>query len=140
MEKFQAYVVSLLEGDISQFSAAHLREIIDSFRQPLQEHLADEIDTLLGLAKYDKKDGFDLDKLGKEAHKKAIGQYSLTKSLPVLMLNHDRTFEGSIDAHFPPMPAIMNWAIRRVAPCWHWGWWKFATCDGNQMPKSLPYM
>jgi hypothetical protein len=140
LEKYRVYVDSLLNGDINQFSPDLLRQIIDSFKGPLRQHLADEIDTLLNLNRFDGKEGFDLEKIAKEAHEHAMAENSVTKTIPVFMLNHDRTFAGSDGAYFPPMPPVVSWVFRRIIPCWHWGWWKFTTCDGNQMPKSLPYI
>jgi hypothetical protein len=113
-----------------------MQELIDAFREPLQQHLADEIDTLLALSKYD----FDPAKLFKECHEKAIGTYTIAEGIAIVCLNHDRTFEDGIHGWWPPIPVPgMSWFIRRVATWKHAGWWKFASCDAGQLPQGLAY-
>lgn len=127
--------MDLLASDPTKFNAAKFRSLFDSFANPLQEHLAAEIDTLLDLKNY-AHTGLDYVQVLKDSQVKAIASNTMTESLPVIMLNHDRTFG---DGCWPEIPLPVSLWIRKVAPCYHWGWWKFASCDSGQWPKDLPY-
>lgn len=60
-----------------------------------------------------------------------------TDVIPFLFLNFDRTFEEGMWVDWPPMPAVIRTGLTRVGSSWHWGWWKFASCDVNGVPKAL---
>jgi hypothetical protein len=137
LDELHQYLKSIKDsGEPESFSGSHLQQIINSFRVALQEHLADEVDTLLALSEYGDK--LDLQKPIKEAVKNA--KVSLRKTMPCIMMNHDATYEGGIHQRFPPIPAPMWWAALNIFTFWNQNLWKFTTCDFSQKPKQLPYI
>lgn len=120
---------------LAEFSGRELRAIIDSFAQPLGQHLHDEIDTLLALAKYG--DGLDLAGIMAHEGKTVMAQLSKTAVLPAFLLNHDVTYEGGLHKSFPPVPKPVRWVLIHICTLWRRAWWKYASCDTNGMPKLL---
>jgi hypothetical protein len=49
----------------------------------------------------------------------------------------DATYEDGMWAAWPPMPALVRWGWVNVAGNVYWGWWKFASCDGDGKPLDL---
>lgn len=132
-EAYGDYLQSLITGNTTaRFSPARLRALIEAFAPALSQHLKDEIETLLALKQYP---ALDLEKVVKEVHARSMKDQSMLVGVPILMLNHDRTYEGGIHGMFPELPAPISWALRKLLPCWHWGWWKYASCDSDQMPR-----
>ena len=74
LDRFRDYIVNTQPED---FDAATLRAIIDEFSTVFRQHLADEIETLLGLTIYD---SVKLLELFKEAEKKAANTASKVSS------------------------------------------------------------
>lgn len=134
LEAFRDYLVSL-HGKEREFAGEKLVMIMDSFKEPLAQHLDDEIPTLLSLAKYGDK--VDLLPILKEEAEKAMGNVSKVGPLPLFLLNHDVTYENGLHANFPPIPKPIKLLLTHVYTCWNWGWWKFASCDVNGRPKPL---
>ena len=139
---FETYLAELMEGGRErEFSTRRFRDLFDAFALPLQEHLADEIQTLLDLRKYAHTD-LDLMKMAQQAAEKSMSLNIMVSQLPGMLLNHDRTFEDGFEADLWPrdVPWVMSVVVRRVATCWYWGRWKFTACDGAQMPRELVYV
>lgn len=107
---------------------------MDTFIEPLSQHLHDEIPTLLELAEYGDK--LDLLALMQKEGEKVMAGLSKTAQLPVFLLNHDVTFEGGIH-NFPPIPPPVKWVLMRVFTIPNWTWWKFAACDTTGRPRPL---
>ena len=140
--KFGGYLGGLIEtGREGEFSTRKFRALFEAFAQPLQEHLQDEIQSILALRAYSHTP-LDLMKAAQQAAQKSMSLRIMVSQLPGLLLNHDRTFEDSFEPGFWPrdVPAVMHWVVRRVCSCWYWGRWEFTACDGGQMPKELPYL
>jgi hemerythrin superfamily protein len=53
LNAYQKYINEVLKGK-EKYSWAKFKEIIDSFMPVVREHLSEEIDTLIGLEKYDR--------------------------------------------------------------------------------------
>lgn len=135
LAEFASYLESLLKGDVRQFSGTKLRSILDSFAPALNQHLHDEIPTLLGLAKYGDK--LDLKGLMENEAEQVMRGLSKTKVMPVFLLNHDVGYEGGIHASFPPIPAPVKWVFMHVFTLFHYSWWKYASCDFSGNLKVL---
>jgi hypothetical protein len=120
---------------MTQFSNRHLRSIIDLFAEPLNQHLHDEIETLLSLSKYG--DSLDLAGIAEKAAENAIGSLSKTAVIPGILLNHDVTYQGGLHATFPPIPWPVRWVLMHICTLWYWWWWRFASCDTYGRPKVL---
>jgi hemerythrin-like domain-containing protein len=127
LAEFASYLEGLLKGDVSQFSGTKLRSILDSFAPALNQHLHDEIPTLLGLAKYGDK--LDLKGLLEKEAQLVMGSLSKTKVIPAFLLNHDVAYEGGLHASFPSIPAPVKWIFMHVLTLFHYSWWKYAACD-----------
>jgi hypothetical protein len=138
---FAAYLEELLKTDPTKLSTKQFRFLFDAFAEPLQEHLADEIQTISDLRAY-AHTGVDLMKYAKEAADKSTTATFVVSILPALLLNHDRMYEGGFSPGLWPsdIPGVVSFAVRKVGTCWYWGRWKFTCCDGDQMPRELVYM
>ncbi|ORY16455.1 hypothetical protein BCR34DRAFT_584396 [Clohesyomyces aquaticus] len=108
--------------------------LMDSFTEPLSQHLQDEIPTLLGLAKFG--DSMDLKALTQKEADTVMKGLSKTKQMPAFLMNHDVTFEGGIH-HFPPLPAPVTWVLLNVFGRVKSEWWKFAACGFDGRPRAL---
>lgn len=135
--KFEDYLLSFLTNQrpLAQFSGRELRAIIDSFASALDQHLHEEIDTLLSLSEFG--DRLDLEGISAMEAKKVMAGLSMTSCMPSFLLNHDVTYEGGMHASFPPMPKPVKWVLMHILTMWHWKWWKFASCDTYGVPKIV---
>ncbi len=134
VEAFKTYLLSL-KGAESTFSATKLVSIIDSFSGALVKHLSDEIPTLEALSRFGPSIPFL--QLSEVEMRKATEQIPKTEGLPFFLLNMDRTFEGGMWEHWPPIPRPVRWTLIRVLAWKHTGWWRFASCDYDGMPQKL---
>lgn len=133
--KWGEYLSALDTGDASKFSATEMLAIMDTFLEPLGQHLSDEIPTLLALREFGDK--LDLKGIVEKEAQQVMSSLSITTQMPVFLLNHDVSFEGGIHSKFPPIPPPVKWMMMKVFPLVHGSWWKFATCDSAGMPKAL---
>ncbi len=106
---------------------------MDSFSEPLNTHLHDEIGTLLALSKFG--DSLDLIGIVEKEVQQVIGSLSKTAVMPAILLNNDVTFEGGMHANFPSIPGPVKWLLMHVFTLWHWRWWKYASSDTYGRPK-----
>lgn len=139
---FATYLEELLRSDPARLSTRKFRVLFDAFAEPLQEHLEDEIRTILDLRVY-AHTGVDLMKYAKEAADKSTTPGFVVSLLPALLLNHDRTYEGgeALGGLWPgDIPGVVSFAVRKVGTWWYWGRWMFTCCDGDQMPRELVHM
>jgi hypothetical protein len=128
LHTYAEYITSFLNNTvpISQFSGAHLRTLIEAFAEPLNQHLHDEIPTILGLAKYG--DALDLAGIFAKEGEEVMAKLPKTTVMAAFMLNNDVTFEGGIHV-FPPIPGPVRFLLLRVFTLWHWSWWSWTSCD-----------
>ncbi|KAH7145875.1 hypothetical protein B0J13DRAFT_666464 [Dactylonectria estremocensis] len=103
---FEVYLeyTDKLRGGNEELDGDKLTSIIDSFGPVLREHLEHEIDTPLALEKYSDK----------------------TDEFPMTIILHDKTFDGGMWQHFPPI-------------LWRKDWWRFSGCDFTSQPQKLPF-
>jgi hypothetical protein len=134
IEAYKTYLLSL-KGAESTFSAAHLISIIDTFSGPLIKHLSDEIPTLEALSRFGTSIPFLT--ISEVEMRKASDRIPKTEGLPFFFFNMDRTFEGGLWEHWPPIPGVVRWILVRVVARKHAGWWRFASCDYDGMPQKL---
>ena len=137
LEAMKVYLEGLKDNETT-FSGSHLCKLVDAFGPALSVHLASEIPTLVGLARFGKKIPLrDIWEKEGERNMKGLGK---TTVLPFVFLNWDVTFEDGIWNGWPPIPGFVRWAFCNVLTLRHSGYWKFAACDGNEMPKALHAM
>lgn len=138
---FETYLSSL--STPSDFSGEELRRIMSSFQDPFCHHFHHEITTIASFANLSSTPAPDSPEAQAAALIfKAWGKKTVTRAgtfdvVPFFLMNLDATYEDGIWANWPPMPAPVRWGLTNVAGAVHWGWWKFASCDGNGIPKDL---
>ncbi|KAF1808215.1 hypothetical protein P152DRAFT_253719 [Eremomyces bilateralis CBS 781.70] len=136
MERYRAYLAEVKRSrGCRDFDGRKLIGIMDSFKDALMEHLADEIPTIQALEKYAGK--LDLNQLMEETAEHSMGSMPKLSVIPAVFLNHDVTYEGGLMADFGKFPAVMEFTLRRIFPLWNYEWWKFASCDKTGHPKGL---
>lgn len=117
------------------FSGARLVEIIDSFGQVLVQHLADEIPTILALAEHREK--MDISKVIDDEAKHSMSKLGFKTTVPYLITALDVTFEEGLHKDFPPAPGLVKAVARALAPRFNKGYWRFAPCAKDGMPKDM---
>ncbi|KAK2039832.1 hypothetical protein LZ31DRAFT_598546 [Colletotrichum somersetense] len=139
--QFNEYLTSL--SSPSDFSGTKLLDIMKGFQEPFESHFHSEISTIAGLAAHPNapKEGTPEAANASLTFKK-WGKSTVTKAgtadvVPFFLLNLDRTAEDGMWANWPPMPAPIKWGLVNLAGAWHWGWWKFASCDAVGQPREL---
>ncbi len=132
MAEMDGYLLSV-QGKPDTFSGEKLKKIIDSFAPDLMIHLEAEIETMVALKSYG-EGTVDLEKIAMEtvveARKRMIGG----TGIPFLTTALDKTAEGGKYAWFPPgpcRPELFEGERTR-------GFWRFAPCTPERMPKSMP--
>jgi hypothetical protein len=116
---------------------------MDSLREPFEHHFHHEIDIVAGLGSHpaSPETGSDADKeaslIFKTWGKKTVMKQSLTAAVPFFLLNLDATYEDGMWASWPPMPAPIRWGLVNLAGTWNGGYWAFASCNANGMPREL---
>ncbi|KAF6807545.1 hemerythrinHHE cation binding domain-containing protein [Colletotrichum musicola] len=141
LAEFSKYLSSL--SSPSDFSGAKLLEIMKGFQEPFENHFHSEIQTIARLAEHPNapKEGTP-EAANASLTFKTWGKSTVTKAgtadvVPFFLLNLDRTVEDGLWANWPPMPAPIKWGLINIAGAWHWGWWKFASCDAAGQPREL---
>nr|XP_036574628.1 hemerythrinHHE cation binding domain-containing protein [Colletotrichum truncatum]KAF6781082.1 hemerythrinHHE cation binding domain-containing protein [Colletotrichum truncatum] len=139
--EFNKYLSSL--SSPSDFSGTKLQEIMKTFEGAFQNHFHSEIRTIANLADHPNapKEGTP-EAANASLTFKTWGKSTVTKAgtadvVPFFLLNLDRTAEEGMWANWPPMPAPIKWGLINIAGAWHWGWWKFASCDASGHPREL---
>ncbi|KAI5814927.1 hypothetical protein BZA77DRAFT_266281 [Pyronema omphalodes] len=136
IKAYESYLQSCITTP-GGFSGDKLCEIIDGFATTLQQHLADEIQTILKLREYGDK--IPILKLIEEEGKKVMGEIPKTSVLMLLTVNLEKNFEGGIHNDFPPAPGMVRLLMRFVWPIPKRKWWKFASCGWDGKRRELKY-
>ncbi|KAJ7761942.1 hypothetical protein DFH07DRAFT_814594 [Mycena maculata] len=120
-----------VQADTETYSGATVIAKLDSFTDVLVEHLRDEIPTLDAnkmRAAFTKKDLQDLEAaLGK----RILAEVSLTTTLPMGLICHDK----STAPYFPPLPKPILWVVQYGLFYLHRDAWAFAPCTVNGVVK-----
>jgi hypothetical protein len=145
LEAYHAYITSCLASlektKTVSFSSEHLQSLIMDISEPLRTHLGNEVVHLASFAqRFNNPDHILRFKAASEvAQKNAMKTATLTESVPLMMLNHDKEYENGLHGGFPPMPWVVSVVFRRGMTWARPGWWKFAACDAAQRVKALAY-
>ncbi|KAI0383580.1 hypothetical protein F5Y04DRAFT_278761 [Hypomontagnella monticulosa] len=113
-----------------------MKEIIDSFSEPLTNHLHAEIDVFLALKDVDSKGLAKIWSQGETLLKQTGMPKTLYDVFPFVLGCADRTYEGNNS--FPPLPWIVPYLIK------YWfglgnGAWRFCPCDWWGRPRPLAF-
>lgn len=118
--------------DAAAYKSDDLVAIMDSFVPALMHHLTAEIDSILGMQKYDS------DKILKTFHdgvKAASAEATKDEQFPFIFSCNDVTFEGG-KHDFPPVPWIVNFVVKWWFGRKHQGAWRFSPSDMYGRPKA----
>ncbi|KFA64406.1 hypothetical protein S40285_01070 [Stachybotrys chlorohalonatus IBT 40285] len=127
----------------SALDAAELVRIMDSFREPFEQHFHHEISVIAALASHPKAPAPDSPEAAaasdvfKAWGKKTVSKAGTADVVPFFLLNLDGTFEDGAWAAWPPMPAFIRWGLLNLAGSWYGGYWKFSSCDAQGRPRAL---
>jgi hypothetical protein len=128
LDKLKQYVTST---EPAAYCSADLVAILNSFSSELVRHLAAEVDTILGMQKYD---GERLLKTFQDGVKAAMGKATKDEAFPFIFSCNDVTFEGG-KHYFPPAPWIVNFVVKWWFARTHQGSWRFSPSDMYGNPK-----
>ncbi|CAI6333609.1 unnamed protein product [Periconia digitata] len=135
------YLAQLAEA--FDFDGFELRRIMSTFQEPFAAHFHSEIKTIVSFADLPTAPEPSSVKATQAAAvfkswgKKTVMKTGSTEGVPFLLLNLDKTYEEGKWAAWPPMPAPVRWGLVNVGGAYHWGRWKFASCDSSGMPREL---
>ncbi|KAH9907273.1 hypothetical protein F4778DRAFT_529547 [Xylariomycetidae sp. FL2044] len=136
LDRLAEYASATKPGDYRWDGPSGMRAIVDSFSEPLIQHLYAEIDDFLALK--------DLDSAGlektwdkAEAVAKQTGNLKMLYDVfPCVLGCVDKTYEVGYD--FPPLPKIVPYMIKYVFAAGN-GAWRFSPCDFWGRPRPLVF-
>ncbi|ORY08543.1 hypothetical protein BCR34DRAFT_569826 [Clohesyomyces aquaticus] len=125
----------------SALDPSHLTFLLDAIKEPLNTHFHSEIAIIASLSSLSSPQSTAPSEAAAPIFA-AWGKATVTKAgyldcVPFLFLNFDRTFEDGYWKDWPPMPKVILWALVRGTSWWHAGWWRFASCGVDGMPREL---
>ncbi|KAI0104985.1 hemerythrin HHE cation binding domain-containing protein [Nemania sp. FL0031] len=135
LAQFTSYVRQCLKHE-EKFNSEEIVRSLDSFAATLQQHLSDEIPTLLALERFGAKmNGFHA-KFAAEVEK-TQQELGVLAGAVFVIATHDVEFEGGIHTDFPPIPSAITWGLKNLAWWAHSDWWQFAPCDRQGKMRPL---
>ncbi|KAK3934389.1 hypothetical protein QBC46DRAFT_359059 [Diplogelasinospora grovesii] len=137
MERFKSYLTG---KGAANFSGTELVAIMDSFKDPLYNHLKSEPAAIVGLAKFSTPENpIPILAIADAAGKKSLSVHFIFNILPVFLLNMDTAdFEdGMWHDVFPPFKGAVKWIMTKGVPSWHSGRWRFTACGPDGKAKRL---
>lgn len=141
LAQFNDYLDQLPEP--FDFDGAELRRIMSSFQDAFNNHFHSEIATIAAFGdvpsapKPSSPEAESAAAVFKAWGKKTVTKAGYTDIVPFFLLNLDVTYEDGMWASWPPMPAPVRWGLVNIGGAFHWGWWKFASCDSTGKPREL---
>jgi len=139
--EFQEYLSGLPTP--SALSGSKLRSIMSGFSEAFENHFHSEISTISSFGEHPScpKEGTPEAETAalnfKTWGKTTVSKAGMTDVVPFFLMNLDKTYEEGMWANWPPMPAPIRWGMINLAGSWHGGWWKFASCGSDGMPREL---
>ncbi|KAF3760426.1 hypothetical protein M406DRAFT_269067 [Cryphonectria parasitica EP155] len=137
LTRFKTYLVD--KG--ADFDSDELISILDSFKDPLYDHLKSEPGQIVALSKYNTKEHpIDILAIADAAGKKVVTIPFLFSTLPVFFLNQEtHEFEdGMWHGVFPPLGTVAKAVMNKAVPMWNSGRrWRFVSCDADGKAKRL---
>ncbi len=132
LESFRFYV---FDTGPKNYNGQKLKDIIDSSGKIVEQHLHDEIPTLLSLHHLDAK---KMKQVWARAEKAAQTDVDPYKSGLVTPGCIDKTFEvDNIPADFPPAPFFVPYMVHYTFSGRHAGAWRFNPCTFFKAPRPL---
>lgn len=134
LEEFGKYVN---ETSKDHYDSNKLLRIMDSFREPMVQHLRDELTTFLDLR--DENNDALMD-VFRKSHKTAIAHMDKFRVAPLMFMCHDEAFKIDGESYRFPVPFFVPYLNKFYYTRRHGGAWEFAPCDLWQHPKSrIPF-
>ncbi|KAM0327960.1 hypothetical protein ACHAQA_005359 [Verticillium albo-atrum] len=141
LEEYKKYLDGVQAGE-EKYDGLKFKGIIDSFAAELQQHLTEEIDTLVKLhEEHEDKADWEVwyKKTMEEIMKATKDPEHATTVIPLIFTNHEKGFEGGVHASWPPLP----WFFMLVVRWWfiptNKQWWRFSSCDAKMNRQELPF-
>lgn len=132
LHRFDDYVYKVGAAD---YRGKELVEILDGFCADLQMHLTDEILWIQSLSKYP---NLDLEKIDKQHAEYIRSRASKTRIMPVLLSNHDITYEDGIHKWWPAeQHKAADFFLRYMWSLWNRKAWAYSSCALSGKPKRL---
>jgi len=131
LHAFEELVGSLKEKKVA-FEVGVFRQAVYAFMEPLQQHLAEEIQTIR--SDILRKAGITAEELASFSRKieeEALTTFDLSRDLQVLYINGD-SVNG---AWFPEIPALINFYVKYIIWYKHSDLWAFGSCDKQMRCK-----
>ena len=119
---------------VEEYDATKLQAVIDSFGDILQQHLNDEIQTLLSLKIYDSK---KLQACWDRTHEHVLKTCNQKVQLPILLGSFDVNFEGK--ATPPSFPWFLPYLVHYWFARQYNASWRFLPCNFWGHPRALPF-
>ncbi|KAF2707201.1 hypothetical protein K504DRAFT_411188 [Pleomassaria siparia CBS 279.74] len=141
LTQFNDYLAQLPEP--FDFDGAELCRIMSNFQDAFNSHFHNEIKTIASFADLPgapKSSSVEAERASailKTWGKKTVTKAGYTDVVPCFLLNLDTTYEDGMWANWPPMPKLVWWGLVNVAGAYHWGWWKFTSCNSAGKPRAL---
>ncbi|RWA06358.1 hypothetical protein EKO27_g8755 [Xylaria grammica] len=133
----------LMDGAMHEHEAFYgLLNIMDSFKEPLHNHLKAEPPAIAALAKFSTAEKpIDILGIAETAGRKQVNLSFMLNTLPVFFLNMETaTFEdGMWHEVFPPFKGFPRAIMLRLIPMWQSRRWRFVSCarDGHVKPLAV---
>ncbi|KAF4343220.1 hypothetical protein FBEOM_2811 [Fusarium beomiforme] len=141
LAEFNTYLSNLASP--TDLDSAQVIKLLDSFKEPFENHFHSEISTIAALSNHPKApkentpEGAAAGLTFKTWGKKTVTKAGVLDVVPFFLLNLDRTAEEGMWANWPPMPAPISWGLTNIAGSWYGKYWKFSSCDSQGKPQEL---
>ncbi|KAM0315205.1 hypothetical protein ACHAO8_004144 [Botrytis cinerea] len=138
LERFKSY----LQEKGPSFLSEELIQIMDSFSEPLYNHLKEEPQIIADLSQYNTPETpIDILAIAAEAGKKQVNISFLFNVLPIFFLNMESIeFENGLwHTSFPPVNKPIKWLMTKGAPMWQHRLWRFASCTPDGEYRNLAF-
>ena len=133
MEQLSQYCISTPPAEYSHHD---FRSIIESFADPLFQHLSEEIPTILTLTDIPSE---TLKALWAKAENHINDVVSIDEMFPLAFGCIDKGFEAG-QHKFPPVPKLVNFVVKYWFARKHRSVWRFNPCDMWGTPRPLVFL
>ncbi|KAK6614728.1 hemerythrin HHE cation binding domain-containing protein [Botrytis cinerea] len=132
LERFKSY----LQEKGPSFLSEELIQIMDSFSEPLYNHLKEEPQIIADLSQYNTPETpIDILAIAAEAGKKQVNIFFLFNVFLIFFLNMESIeFENGLwQTSFPPVNKPIKRLMTKGAPMWQHCLWRFESCTPDDM-------
>ncbi|KAK8911036.1 hypothetical protein QC760_000098 [Botrytis cinerea] len=138
LERFKSY----LQEKGPSFLSEELIQIMDSFSEPLYNHLKEEPQIIADLSQYNTPETpIDILAIAAEAGKKQVNIFFLFNVFLIFFLNMESIeFENGLwQTSFPPVNKPIKRLMTKGAPMWQHCLWRFESCTPDGEYRNLAF-